>query len=107
MHPFISSLGKLTSYVVHGTGTGPILLRPDPAVFSEDVVETDKRRVFVKLHCPGTLRITTKDPNDPDFNPLNWIDVTPLGGATDGYTLYYTGDIWADGAEDVYVLSGY
>lgn len=106
MHPFVSSLGKLAAYTVSGGGS-PIELRPDPATYGQDIIDTDKQRIFVRLHCAGTLRISFKDPADPDFTGANWVDVTPLAGGTDGYTLYYTGPIWADGAEDVGVVSGY
>ena len=106
MHPFISSLGKLVGYTVPAPSS-PVLIRPDPATYDEETVETDKRRVYLRLHCGGTLRISFKDPNDPDFTPAYWVDVTPLAGGTDGYELWYTGDVWADGNEDVMVVSGY
>lgn len=106
MNAFFPPLGKLAAYLVPGGGT-PNLVRPDPTVYDQNIVETDKRRYFIRLHCPGTLRITFKDPADPDFTPQNWITVNSGAGYSDGYDLWYTGDVWVDGLEDVHVVSGY
>jgi len=104
VNAFIPPYGKLVSYIIAGPYTGK--LEPPPTM-ADEVFDTDKRRMYVRLGCPDTLRVTFRDPASPDFQPTEWVDVTVASAATNGVEFYYTGPIWVQSNDDIHVIVGY
>lgn len=99
MHPFISSLGRMTSYNVPSGSVAEVA--PDPGTYDEEAIEIDEKRVYLHMHASGNIRLTLKDPASPDFTNDYW---TTFGNDVE---LWYTGPVWVDGSTAVAVISGY
>ena len=99
MHPYISSLGKLVSYNVPSGSA--VEVAPSSGTYDDETIEADAKRVYLHMHASGNIRLTFKDPADPDFTSDYWVT---FGNDVE---LWYTGPVWVDGSTAIAVIAGY